>query len=76
MLFPWLLLAWTQRVQELYGSQDEYGVLGGEGEPEPGAGSRGMAQAGSERMERHYRVGMRAGEEPAGGHGIPRSPRD
>ncbi len=63
-------------MQELYGSQDEYGVLGGEGEPEPGAGSGGVAETGGERLERHHRVGMRAGEEPAGGHGIPRSPRD
>ena len=45
-------------MQELYGSQDEHGVLDGEGEQEPGAGSGGMAEAGSERVERHHRVGM------------------
>ena len=57
-------------MQELYGSQDENGVLDGEGKPEPGTGSGGVAQTGSERMERHYRVGVRTGEESAGGNRI------
>lgn len=52
-------------MQELYGSQDEHGVLDGESEPEPGAGSAGVAEAGSERLERYHRVGVRTGEEPA-----------
>ena len=55
-------------MQELYGSKDQHGVLDGEGEPEPRAGPRGVAQAGSERLERHHRVGVRTGEEPAGGY--------
>lgn len=63
-------------MQELYGSQDEHGVLGGEGEPEQGERSRSVAEAGSERLERHHRVGVRTGEEPAGGHGFPRRSRD
>ena len=53
-------------MQELYGSQNEHGVLDGEGEPEQGAGPGSMAEAGSERMERHHRVGVRTGKEPAG----------
>ena len=63
-------------MQELYGSKDEHGVLGGEGEPEPGKGSEGVAEAGGERMECHHRVGVRTEEKPVGGHGFPRRPRD
>ena len=63
-------------MQELYGSQDEHGVLGDKSEPEPGAGPGGVAQAGSERLERHHRVGVRAGEKPAGRHSFPRRSRD
>ena len=55
-------------MQELYGSQNEHGVLDGEGEPEQGAGPGSMAEAGSERMERHHRVGVRTGQKPAGGN--------
>lgn len=51
-------------MQELYGSQDEHGVLDGEGEPEPGAGPGGVAQAGSKGLERHHRMGVRTGEKP------------
>lgn len=53
-------------MQELYGSQDPHGFLDGEGEPEPGAGPGGVAEARSERLERHHRVGVRTGEKPAG----------
>lgn len=63
-------------MQELYSSQDQHGVLDGEGKPEPGARSGGMEEAGGERMERHHRMGVRTGEEPAGGHGFPRRSRD
>lgn len=63
-------------MQELYGSKDQHGFLGGEGKPEPGERSGSVAEAGSERMERHYRVGVRAGEEPAERHGFPRRSRD
>ena len=59
---PTMLLAWAQGLQELYCAEDEYGVLGGEGCPEPGAGPGGLEDAGGEGLECRHCLGVRAEE--------------
>ena len=61
-----LFLAWAQGLQELYCAEDEHGVLGGEGCPEPGAGPGGLEDAGGEGLERGHCLGMRVEEGPRG----------
>ena len=71
-----LLLAWAQGLQELYRAEDEHGVLGGEGCPEPGAGPDGLEDAGGEGLERGHSLGMRVEEGPSGRHRGPGLRRD
>lgn len=53
-----VLLARASGVQELYGAQEQYGVLGGQGGAEPGAGPGGVEAAGGEGVERDNSLGM------------------
>ena len=53
-----VLLARASGVQELYGAQEQYGVLGGKGGAESGAGPGGVAAAGGEGVERDSGMGM------------------
>ena len=62
-----VLLARASGVQELYGAQEQYGVLGGQGRQESGAGPGGVEAAGGEGVERDNRLGMRVEEGGAGG---------
>lgn len=71
-----LLLAWAQGLQELYCAEDEHGVLGGEGCPEPGAGPGGLEDVGGEGLERGHCLGLRAEEGAAGCHRGPGLRRD
>ncbi len=71
-----LFLAWAQGLQELYCAEDEHGVLGGEGCPEPGAGPGGLEDAGGEGLECRHCLGVRAEEGAPGRHRGPGLRRD
>ena len=61
-LRTWLFLARPQGLQELHGSENQHGVLGGQGRSKPRAGPGSLTQAGGERLERHHRLGVSAEE--------------
>ena len=45
-------------MQQVYGAEDEYGVLDGEGGAQSGAGSGGLAEVGGPWLGGRHRVGM------------------
>lgn len=56
----WVLLAWSQGMQKIHGSQIELRFLGGKGPPEQGARSRSMETIRSKRMVCNHCLGMPA----------------